>query len=56
MTRKHATKRPATPETPAAFQRFQKLTQALLGVDKAEYDQKRAEYEQRAKERGDQPD
>jgi hypothetical protein len=47
MTRKRTKKRPVSPETPAAFRRFQKLTQALLGVSKEELDQKRTEYEQR---------
>ena len=46
-----ARKRPEQPDAPAAFQRLQKLTKALLGVSKEEYDQKRAEYNRRAKER-----
>jgi hypothetical protein len=43
--------RPEQTDAPAAFQRFQKLTRALLGVSKDEYEQKRAEYERQAKER-----
>lgn len=31
----------------AAFTRLQKLTKSLLGVDKADYEQKRAEYDQK---------
>jgi hypothetical protein len=48
MMRKRTPRRPAKPETPAAFTRFQKLTRALLGIDKEEYDQKRAEYDRRS--------
>jgi hypothetical protein len=45
MTGKPTKKRPEQVDAQAAFARLQKLTKALLGVDKAEYDQKRAEYE-----------
>lgn len=49
MSEQGRRERPEPQEGPAAFQRFQKLTRALLGVSKDEYDQKRAEYDQQAK-------
>ena len=45
MTGKPTKKRPEQNDAQAAFTRLQKLTKALLGVDKDEYDRKRAEYE-----------
>ena len=46
MTSKPTNERPEQDDAQAAFMRLQKLTKALLGVDKTEYEQKRAEYEQ----------
>jgi hypothetical protein len=46
--------RQRAPEAPAAFQRLQKLTKALLGVSREEYDQKRTEYDRQANERREQ--
>jgi hypothetical protein len=54
MKDKAARKRPEDTEPPAAFQRFQNLTKALLGVSKDEYDQKRAEYDRQAREKREQ--
>jgi hypothetical protein len=51
MSDKGRPERPEQSEPPAAFQRFQKLAKALLGVSKEEYDQKRAEYERQSKKR-----
>ncbi len=57
MMDKPTKKRPEQPvDAQAAFTRLQKLTKALLDIDKSEYDQKRREYDQRAPERRDQPD
>ena len=46
MTAEPTKKRPeqSVDDAQAAFTRLQKLTKALLGVDKTEYDQKRTEY------------
>ena len=53
MKDKSRRERPEQQDAPAAFQRFQKLTKALLGVSKEEYDQKRAEYDRQVQERRD---
>jgi hypothetical protein len=45
MTGKPTKKRPEPVDAQAAFTRLRKLTKALLGVDKEEYDRTRAEYE-----------
>jgi hypothetical protein len=56
MTNKPTKKRPEQDDAQAAFTRLQELTKALLGVDKAEYDQKRAEYERASGSRQKQKD
>jgi hypothetical protein len=55
MSQNRRRKRPEpTEEAPAAFARLQRLTKALLGVSKDEYDQKRAEYDRQTKEKRNQ--
>jgi hypothetical protein len=53
MKDKNRRERPEQPDAPAAFSRLQKLTKALLGVSKEEYDQKRTEYDRQTKDRRD---
>lgn len=49
MTDNPTKKPPEQTDAQAAFARLQKLTKALMGVDKDEYNQKRSEYEQQTK-------
>ena len=54
MSSQDRSERPEPVDGPAAFARLQKMTKALLGVSKDEYEQKRAEYDQQAKEKREQ--
>lgn len=56
MSSQNRSERSEQEDAPAAFARLQKLTRALLGVSKDEYEQKRSEYERQAQERREQPE